>query len=728
MPDRWNDPMRPDPFDTDRSSHGGGGEREPYAYERERLITERERLRERYERERAGEEPAAFGDTDSDTGYTGARPRRRGGIGRWIIRGTGIGIVLLVIAIIWLAFTAPLSKSLQPPTPPSITLTASDGTPIARRGAIIGKPVDAATLPPHVIQAFLAIEDRRFYSHWGIDPRGIARAAWANMGSGGVRQGGSTITQQLAKNAFLDSDRTATRKIREAMIAVWLEAWLSKDEILSRYLSNVYFGDNTYGIAAASKHYFGRTPDTLNIGQAAMLAGLVKAPSRLAPTSNLEGARKREAVVVGAMVAAGFLTRSEGDAVRPQRVLSSPPAQLPSGTYFADWILPEARDQAGEVKTETTVKTTLDPRLQRAAERSVARAGLRQAQVALVAMRPDGRVVAMVGGKNYRKSPFNRATQARRQPGSTFKLFVYLAAMRSGLTPDSTIEDRPVTIGDWTPKNSDGRYQGTITLRQAFARSSNVAAARLTQQVGVKAVIKAARDLGISTPIPNEATIGLGTSAVSLLELTAAYAAIARETYPVQPRGLADVREKGWYQSLTGGSTAIPATIHDEMLDLLAASIREGTGRSANLTVDAFGKTGTTSDNKDALFVGFARDLVVGVWVGNDDNSSNPGLSGGGIPARIWRDFMQSALGIAPVAAPLPPVEEVDPDALPADDPDNAVLPLGGEIEGLGFNLKMGEDGTISVGPSRRDRDEGPPPPRDDRRPPEDEPGYDGGQ
>ncbi len=728
MPDRWNDPMRPDPFDTDRSGHGGGGEREPYAYERERLITERERLRERYERERAGEEPAAFGETDPDTGYTVARPRRRGGIGRWIIRGTGIGIVLLVIAIIWLAFTAPLSKSLQPPTPPSITLTASDGTPIARRGAIIGKPVDAATLPPHVIQAFLAIEDRRFYSHWGIDPRGIARAAWANMGSGGVRQGGSTITQQLAKNAFLDSDRTATRKIREAMIAVWLEAWLSKDEILSRYLSNVYFGDNTYGIAAASKHYFGRTPDTLNIGQAAMLAGLVKAPSRLAPTSNLEGARKREAVVVGAMVAAGFLTKSEGDAVRPQRVLSSPPAQLPSGTYFADWILPEARDQAGEVKTETTVKTTLDPRLQRAAERSVARAGLRQAQVALVAMRPDGRVVAMVGGKNYRKSPFNRATQARRQPGSTFKLFVYLAAMRSGLTPDSTIEDRPVTIGDWTPKNSDGRYQGTITLRQAFARSSNVAAARLTQQVGVKAVIKAARDLGISTPIPNEATIGLGTSTVSLLELTAAYAAIARETYPVQPRGLADVREKGWYQSLTGGSTAIPATIHDEMLDLLAASIRDGTGRSANLTVDAFGKTGTTSDNKDALFVGFARDLVVGVWVGNDDNSSNPGLSGGGIPARIWRDFMQSALGIAPVAAPLPPVEEVDPDALPAEDPDNAVLPLGGEIEGLGFNLKMGEDGTISVGPSRRDRDEGPPPPRDDRRPPEDEPGYDGGQ
>ena len=723
MPDRWNDPMRPDPFDPNRP--GIGGEREPYAYERERLITERERLRQKYEQERLGDDLPPYEPDTNGFGLPPTPRRERRGIGRWIVRGAGIGIILLVIAVIWLAITAPLSKSLLPPTPPSITLTADDGTPIARRGAIIGKPVDAATLPPHVVQAFLAIEDRRFYSHWGVDPRGIARAAWANMGSGGVRQGGSTITQQLAKNAFLDSDRTAARKIREAMIAVWLEAWLSKDEILSRYLSNVYFGDNTYGITAAAKHYFGRTPDRLNIGQAAMLAGLVKAPSRLAPTSNLEGARKREAVVVGAMVAAGFLTPAEGDAVRPQRVLSSRPGQLPNGTYFADWIRPEARDQAGEIKTEATVRTTLDPRLQRAAERTVARAGLREAQVALVAMRPDGRVVAMVGGKDYRKSPFNRATQARRQPGSTFKLFVYLAAMRSGLTPDSPIEDRPVTIGDWTPKNSDGRYQGTITLRQAFARSSNVAAARLTQQVGVKAVIKAARDLGISTPIPNEATIGLGTSTVSLLELTAAYAAIARETYPVQPRGLADVREKGWYQSLTGDSTAIPGKIHDEMLDLLAASIRTGTGRSANLTVDAFGKTGTTSDNKDALFVGFARDLVVGVWVGNDDNSSNPGLSGGGIPARIWRDFMQSALGIAPVAAPAPAVEEVDPDALPSDDPDNAVLPLGGEIEGLGFNLKMGEDGTISVGPSRRDPQEGPR--REDRRPPdEDQPSGEG--
>jgi penicillin-binding protein 1A len=672
-------------------------------------------------READGFDPyRGYGDFDDDDGGRegddayAATPPRRINWWRWISRGAGVAIILLVVAIGWLAVTAPLSKSLKPPTPPSITLTDDAGRPIARRGAIIGAPVDAAKLPPHVREAFLAIEDRRFYSHWGVDPRGIARAAVHNMGSGGVREGGSTITQQLAKNAFLDSDRTATRKIREAMIAFWLEAWLTKNEILSRYLSNVYFGDNVYGITAAASHYFGRTPQALNVGQAAMLAGLVKAPSRLAPTGNLAGARKRQAVVVAAMVDAGFLTRREAAAVQPQRVRQTRPEQVPNGTYFADWVLPDARDQAGEIKTEATVRTTLDRDMQRAAERAVKRAGLRQAQIALVAMRPDGRVLAMVGGKDYAKSPFNRATQARRQPGSAFKLFVYLAAMRAGMTPDSIVEDRPVDIAGWKPRNSDGRYLGNITLRQAFARSSNVAAARLTQQVGVRAVIKAARDLGISTPIANEATIGLGTSTVSLLELTAAYAAIANEAYPVAPRGLADVRDKGWYETLTSRQSGFPSNVHDEMLDLLSASLNDGTGRQAALSVPAFGKTGTTQDSRDAVFVGFAKDLVVGVWVGNDDNTPNPGLSGGGIPARVWRDFMTSALGLAPRAAPVVDPEDVDPDAVPLDNEADAVLPIAGSLDGLGLNLRLGEDGTLSVGPSR-DREPAPPPPRDDR-------------
>lgn len=641
------------------------------------------------------------------------RPRRL----RWVMRGLGVLILLFVLAVGWLAVTAPLSQSLRPLTPPSITLLADDGSPIARRGAIIDRPVDAATLPKNVTNAFLAIEDRRFRSHWGIDPRGIARAFFNNMRSGRVHEGGSTITQQLAKNSFLDSDRTAARKAREVMIAFWLEAWLSKDEILSRYLSNVYFGDNVYGLRAAAKHYFSRAPENLSIGQAAMLAGLVKAPSRLAPTGNLKGARARQKLVVGAMVAAGFIDKATAANVSPARVAADRIRPLPDGTYFADWVLPEARDRAGEIVTETTVKTTLDRRLQKAAERAVKRVGLRQAQIALVAMRPDGRVVAMVGGKSYADSPFNRATQARRQPGSAFKLFVYLAAMRAGMTPDSIVDDSPITIGDWSPKNSDGRYQGPITLRQAFAKSSNVAAARLIQKVGVSRVIDAARDLGISTPIPSEATIALGTSTVSLLELTAAYAAVANESYPVSARGLEEVHDQSWYENLTQRSHPLTGRIRDEMLDLLSASAETGTGRQAALSVSTYGKTGTTQDNRDALFLGFANGLVCGVWVGNDNNSPNPGLSGGGIPARVWRDFMQQALGVGPKAAPEPVID--DP-----DDPDNMIDPdagpgpsLEGVIDGLGLNLHIGRDGSIDLRPSRRD--DGPPPPRrDDRAPP----------
>ena len=646
------------------------------------------------------------------------KPRRW----RWVMRGMAAFIILFVLAVGWLAITAPLSQSLKPLTPPSITLLAEDGTPIARRGAILGAPVDAATLPKNVTNAFLAIEDRRFRSHWGIDPRGIARAFFHNMTSGRLHEGGSTITQQLAKNSFLDSDRTAARKIREVMIAFWLEAWLSKDQILSRYLSNVYFGDNVYGLRAAAKHYFNHAPEDLSIGQAAMLAGLVKAPSKLAPTGNLQGARDRQKLVVAAMVEAGFIDKTTAAGVSPARVKVDPVKPLPDGTYFADWVLPEARDRAGEIVTETTVKTTLDRRLQKAAERAVRHASLRQAQIALVAMRPDGRVVAMVGGKSYADSPFNRATQARRQPGSAFKLFVYLAAMRAGMTPDSMIADEPITIGDWSPKNSDGRYEGQITLRQAFAKSSNVAAARLIQKIGVSKVIQAARDLGITTPIPNEATIALGTSTVSLLELTSAYAAIANQAYPVGARGLEDVHDRTWYENLTEASHPLTGTIRDEMLDLLSASATTGTGRRAALSVDTYGKTGTTQDSRDALFIGFANGLVCGVWVGNDDNSPNAGLSGGGIPAGVWREFMTQALGVGPAAVAIPASDDMTDDQDNMVDPDAAPAPsFDGQIEGLGLNLHIGRDGSLQISPTHRD-DTPPAPPsrRDDRAPPPD--------
>lgn len=674
--------MRPKSFDSEPVSRVGRPER----FDIDDLI------------ERANA-TIGYGDGDADWGEPPA-PRKRAGWLRWVTRGLGALVILFVLIVGWLAITAPLSKSLRPPAPPSITLLAADGTPIARRGAIIGKAVDAATLPDYVPNAFVAIEDHRFYHHWGIDPRGILRAALANMKAGGVREGGSTITQQLAKNAFLDADRTLGRKLREVLIAFWLEAWLSKDEILSRYLSNVYFGDNVYGLRAAAEHYFDREPDDLTIGQAAMLAGLVKAPSALAPTGNLKGARAREAVVVAAMRDNGFITRAQALKAKPAVLHVRRVKQLPSGTYFADWVLPEARDTAGGVQSETTVRTTLDTRLQTSAERAVARAHLRTAQVALVAMKPDGTVVAMVGGKSYKDSPFNRATQARRQPGSTFKLFVYLAAMRDGLTPESTIEDAPVTIGNWSPENAEKRYRGTITLRQAFAVSSNVAAARLIQQVGVDKVIRTARDLGISTPIPDEATIALGTANVSLLELTSAYAAIAAGRYPIQAQGLADPQAKGWLDPFIHRPHALGERIDDEMHDLLAASVQDGTSHHAALPgIATFGKTGTTQDSRDALFVGFAGGLVAGVWVGNDDDSPNPGLAGGGIPAHIWHDFMMQALNVAPPrAAPAAVNDDGDEsDAPAAADPDAAPVTLEGNFTGLGLDLKVGSNGDITI-------------------------------
>ena len=658
-------------------------------------------------------------------------PSRRRRWLRWIMRGLGVGIILLVLAIVWLAITAPLSRSLEPPAPPSITITDADGNPIARRGAIVGARVDASKLPKHVTDAFVAIEDRRFYSHWGVDPRGIARALFHNATSDERSQGASTITQQLAKNAFLDSDRTIGRKLREVLIAFWLEARLSKNDILSRYLSNVYFGDNVYGLTAAAQHYFGRTPDRLNVGQAAMLAGLVKAPSRLAPTGNLAGARARQAVVVGAMEEAGFITHAQADSVQPQRVLPIRRDALPTGTYFADWVLPEAREAAGEgvegFGGDATVRTTLDRRMQRIAERVVKTAGLRQAQMALVAMHPDGRVVAMVGGKDYKLSTFNRATQARRQPGSAFKLFVYLAALRSGMTPDSMVDDSPLDWAGWKPRNDDGRYLGPINLRRAFARSCNVCAARLTQQVGVRSVIKAARDLGISTPIPSEATISLGTSTVSLLELTAAYAAIADGRYPVHPRGIAESRTKGWLEQFTGRPSTISGDVEDGMKALLDSSLNRGTGVEAALSVPAWGKTGTTQDGRDALFVGWSKDLVVGVWVGNDDNTPNPGLHGGGIPARLWRSFMAQALNVQTRASAQAAAAAASDDTEAEGDDGDAGLNINGALDGLGINLNIGRDG-ISIGPreSRGDdrgdrRDGAPPPPRDERRPDEEQ-------
>jgi 1A family penicillin-binding protein len=582
-----------------------------------------------------------------------ARSRDRG---RWLI-AAGAGLVLALI--VGFMVTLPLGRALEPLQSPTLVLVSADGHAFARRGAFQQEPVDVHRLPPHVAQAFVAIEDRRFYQHSGIDPGGIVRALWQNVRAGGVRQGGSTITQQLAKNAFLTPRRSLQRKAQEAVIALWLEARLSKDEILSRYLSAVYFGDGVFGLRAASRHYFGKSPEQLTLGESAMLAGMVASPTRLAPTHHWHAALRRQAQVLAAMSEMHFVTADQIAAARQVRLNPTPPAR-PVGSYFADWISTSSRDRFNRAFGEVRVQTTLDSRLQRRAEQVLARtlagpgAAMGATQGALVAMRTDGRVVAMVGGRDYRTSQYNRAVDAERQPGSAFKLFVYLAALRAGYTADSPVLDAPLSVGNWTPDNYEGQYTGRpITLREAFARSSNVAAVRLSEQIGRQNVIRAARDLGITTPLPDSPSVALGAGSVSLMQLTAAYASIAADLAPVTPRGLADDPQ--------APARRLTAQERAGMLDLMRAVVTSGTGQAANLPIGSYGKTGTSQDYHDAWFVGFAGDLVIGVWIGNDDNTPMRRVTGGSLPAQVWRQVMEYAvanIGVrtqaTSVAAPVP--------------------------------------------------------------------------
>ncbi|MXO95173.1 penicillin-binding protein [Erythrobacter aquimaris] len=626
----------------------------------------------------------------------------------WFVRAIAGVLALFIVLVGWLAITAPLGKSLEPIAPPQITLLAADGTPIARNGAITDEPVDVDRLPPHVIQAFLAIEDRRFYSHWGVDPRGIARAAVTGTG------GGSTITQQLAKFTFLTPERTLTRKAREALIAFWLESWLTKDEILERYLSNAYFGDNVYGLRAASLHYFYRQPENLRPNQAAMLAGLLQAPSAYAPTRHYDRAEKRMRLVIQSMVAAGYISDAQARAMKSPALDVRMKSDLPTGTYFADWALPEARELTETGYSRQTLTTTLDSRLQNIARNVTSRAPLGNAQVALVAMRTNGEVVAMIGGKDYAKSPFNRATQAERQSGSTIKTFVYLAALRNGWSPDDTIDNTEITEGSYRPRNANGRYSPTITLRDALAQSSNVATLRLFNEVGSEKVIETVRDFGITGDFTRgDPSIALGSASMNLLEMTAAYAGIAANSFPIRPHAFAK-EEKGWFQRLWDGNDSLSGSTHSEIEDMLRAVINEGTGRRAMLSGPNFGKTGTSQENRDALFVGYAGDLVVGVWIGNDDNSPLDGISGGGLPAQIWRNFMTQALGASAAPDRPGPRSNEDPGGPvePLDVPDLEDIPIGDgnsrlrirdgeavfstEIDGIPVDIRIGDEG-VSV-------------------------------
>lgn len=573
--------------------------------------------------------------------------------------------LVMVIALIgggtlaWLVYAVPLDLSTERSEPtPAVIVEAADGTLIGLRGELRGTPAARADLPDHLVKAIVAIEDRRFFDHGGIDFRGVARAAWRNFRANGVVEGGSTITQQLAKIEFLTSERTMKRKADEALIALRLEARLSKDDILTRYLNNVYFGGGAVGIGAAALAYFDKPVSDLTLAESAMLAGIIRAPSKANALHNLEDAQTRASVVLGAMVESGVLTEAEALAARTAP--ATPNTSAPSrdgGSWFADFVLSEAAAMVGPGLGSVRAKTTFRPESQALAERVIAEkladtANGSPTEVALVAMTLDGAVVAMVGGRDYATSQYNRAVQARRQPGSTFKLFVYLAALRNGWTLDTPLQDTPIEIGDWRPENYGGNYAGRVRMDQAFAQSLNAATVRLAQEVGIDDIIAAANDLGIDAELDRNLSLSLGTSGVGLLDLTGAFASVAAGRMPIQPwsiSSLAPTTGNGGLLAALPQQATRPLDHHADLVTLLEGVVRNGTGRNAALDGFAAGKTGTSQGNRDAWFVGFSDQLVVGVWVGNDDDTPMPGVTGGDLPARIWQAFMAEETGLAPL-------------------------------------------------------------------------------
>ena len=579
----------------------------------------------------------------------------------WVKRGLIALLALLVTGALAFAGTMLWALDAQPVrlpaaqlAKPSIVLEAADGTLLARKGAFRLPDAAFEEFPDHLIEAVIAIEDRRFRRHWGVDPQGIVRAAYRNMDAGRIVEGGSTITQQLVKLSTGARERTFMRKLREAFLAVWLETHLDKQQILARYLNNVYLGAGNRGVPAAARAYFAKRPSELTLAESALLAGLIKAPSQLSPLRDIKTARQRAAVVLDAMVETGAIERETAEAAKANPAEINPRSlEAPAGSWFADWAAREAAELGDPFTSDTRIRTTLVRPLQELAQQVVddALAGSGEesgfSQAALVALRPDGAVLAMVGGRDYEQSEFNRAVQAKRQPGSAFKLFVYFAALRAGYRPDDWIEDAPVDVDGWQPENHNGRYAGRVTLAEAFARSLNAATARLAMDVGIGEVVAAARDLGIDAPLPENPSLALGTSEVSLLDLTAAYASVRAGRMPVEPWGIAALgSERSGRLYRLGAPTKDRRSLEPyrgELVELLENAVRRGTGRAAGLDGFSAGKTGTSQNYRDAWFIGFNRSLVVGVWVGNDDGTPMKRVTGGQIPARIWKEFMVGA-------------------------------------------------------------------------------------
>ncbi|MBA3038354.1 MAG: penicillin-binding protein [Alphaproteobacteria bacterium] len=562
-----------------------------------------------------------------------------------------------------------------PERPPNLKVVSVEGTVIANRGATGGEALALEDMSPFIPQAVIAIEDRRFYSHFGVDPFGLARAVVTNIVSGRTVQGGSTLTQQLAKNLFLSPERTVERKIQEVLLSFWLEHNFTKDQILAMYLNRVYFGSNAYGVEAASRRYFSKSARDVNLGEAALLAGLLKAPSRLSPARDPEAAEARAQVVLGAMREEGYISEDEIKTAMSQPPTTAKRYWTGAGQYVADMVLDETKRLIGTISEDLLVETTIDMTLEKKAEAVIVDSleaegdKLKASQAALVSIDGTGAIRALVGGKDYAESQFNRAVKAKRQPGSAFKPFVYAAALETGVRPDSVRNDAPVRIGNWTPENYDEKYRGPVTIANALANSLNTIAAQLVMEVGPDHVIKLAHRLGIESELQSNASIALGTSEVSLLELTAAYAPFMNGGYKATPhiiRRISTAEGKVLYEN----DYAEPPRVLGEpvvaaMNRMLKGVITEGTGKKARLDGwEAAGKSGTTQSFRDALFVGYTSNLTTGVWFGNDDGQSMKKVTGGGLPAKAWHDFMTAAhAGLTPV--PLAGEGYVEPQAQP---------------------------------------------------------------
>lgn len=594
-------------------------------------------------------------------------PKRRGPL---LWRLFKWGAVLAVWAILAVAGVVayeasklpPMQTLMVPKRPPTVTILGADGQLLATRGDMGGVAVPIKELPAYLPKAFVAIEDQRFYSHFGLDPEGLARAVVANLISGRVRQGGSTLTQQLAKNLFLTQDRTASRKIQEVVLALWLEQKFTKDQILDLYLNRVYFGAGAYGVEAAAQRYFGKSARQVTLAEAAMLAGLVNAPSRLAPTRNLKAAQARAALVLKAMRDQGMITApmAETALAHPATVARS---KAPgSSGYVADFVMDRLESFSGLISGDVVVRTTIEPSLQKAAEQALdgtldksgAKYGVGQG--ALVSLDTDGAIKALVGGRSYEDSQYNRAVTAKRQPGSAFKPFIYLTALEHGLTPDTVRDDAPVQLKGWRPENAHRDYRGPVTLETALALSLNTVSVRLVLEMGPKAVIDTAHRLGITSDLEPNASIALGTSEVSVLELAGAYVPFANGGIGVLPHIIDEVKGTDGKVLFRRETDAGPGRVMDPayaamMNRMLIQTLVMGTARRASLPGwEAAGKTGTSQDYRDAWFVGYTARYVTAVWLGNDDSSPTKKASGANLPVEVWSQYMQAAHKGVPMA------------------------------------------------------------------------------